>query len=438
MIACSPRSSVDCVCSISAREKIASAARVAKFRTHVHQFNLWQWPPVHPLVHPQQRVPSALRIRPALHAWRCRPQHHRNPQQFGPHHRHIPAMVARRLLLLVAAVVFLIHNDQAQCWQRRKHRAARAHHHPCLAAPNPVPLLGPFIRRQLRVQQRNLTAKRCMHLARHRRCKANLRHQQQRRLPMFNVCRIAATYTAVLPLPVTPYSSCGVKPPASITFLIACRAVVCAVFNVCSWAFFLPCTCRPPIRNASGTSSNNTRPTLYQRRQRAVRHGCLHQFAALVHSSAIPQLRAQFGKPQHAPSGDQLLHHTHLIRIQLGQSNILHQSRHLLQAPGIPVDCLRFAHQPALSHHAFQQSLVRSSRTAQRGHLHRRTTLQRIQHRIFAVLIFRTQLRSPRAPLRRTLMQHSSSLLAMRYSSVRLISAVSGSMPRSTSPKGAM
>ena len=91
-------------------------------------------------------------------------------------------MIARRLLLLVAPIVFFIHEDQTKVRQRCKDRRPRPHHNASLSSPYPMPLLRALIRRQLRMQQRHLIAKRGHKLARHRRSQPDLRNQQQCRL----------------------------------------------------------------------------------------------------------------------------------------------------------------------------------------------------------------------------------------------------------------
>ncbi len=203
--------------------------------------------------------------------------------------------------------MLLIDQNQSQIRHRRKHRRPRPNHHPRLTPPNPMPLLGPLIRRQLRVQQRHLSPKRRHHLRRGPRRQPNLRNQQQRTLPAASARCIAATYTAVFPLPVIPYSRCGLKPPFSIAATIVPSASVCASFSTCSCANFFPSCCRPGHMKRLRCLLQPHQPPPHQRPQRGLRN------SPRPHPS--PQLPHQLPPP----TTSQLRHHRQLILIQLRQ-----------------------------------------------------------------------------------------------------------------------
>jgi hypothetical protein len=48
--------------------------------------------------------------------------------------------------------VLLVHDDQAERWQRREHRRARADHHVERAAPRQLPVAPPLAHREVRMQ----------------------------------------------------------------------------------------------------------------------------------------------------------------------------------------------------------------------------------------------------------------------------------------------
>ena len=59
----------------------------------------------------------------------------------GAHDRDIARVITRRFLLFVGGLVFFIDHDQAEIFQRRENRAARADHDPRPAGMNLVPFI---------------------------------------------------------------------------------------------------------------------------------------------------------------------------------------------------------------------------------------------------------------------------------------------------------
>ena len=59
-------------------------------------------------------------------------------------HRHVASVVDDAVLLLERGLVLLIHHDQSQSLDRRKHRRPRPHNNPRVPAPHPPPLARPF------------------------------------------------------------------------------------------------------------------------------------------------------------------------------------------------------------------------------------------------------------------------------------------------------
>ena len=122
----------------------AIVGKTLAFLGKIHHFHVGKPKPRRSLAqHVECACPAFGGVEPALEARRRAPHHDRALRELRAPDRHVAAVVARHLVLLVAAVVFLIHHHQAELpvWDRREHRAARAHHQSHLPAGHHVPLL---------------------------------------------------------------------------------------------------------------------------------------------------------------------------------------------------------------------------------------------------------------------------------------------------------
>ena len=66
------------------------------------------------------------------------------PFHLAAHDGDVARVVARRFLLFVSVLVFLVHDDEAERFDRRKNRRARADDDARAALPNLVPFIVPF------------------------------------------------------------------------------------------------------------------------------------------------------------------------------------------------------------------------------------------------------------------------------------------------------
>src|SRR5579859_6560917 len=64
----------------------------------------------------------------------------------------VTSIVSRRFFLLVARFLLFVHDDEAEIFERRKNRGARAHNHASLTAANAPPFAGAFDIREAAVQ----------------------------------------------------------------------------------------------------------------------------------------------------------------------------------------------------------------------------------------------------------------------------------------------
>ena len=97
------------------------------------------------------------------------------------HDGDIAPVVARRFFLLVAGLLLLVHDDQADIFERRKNGRARAHHDARFAAAHAPPFAGALRDRQPAVQHGDAFAKPRAAQAAHPERERDLRHQHERR-----------------------------------------------------------------------------------------------------------------------------------------------------------------------------------------------------------------------------------------------------------------
>ncbi len=125
----------------------------------------------------QQIVLSLLRVVKRLHRGRGRAQ--QQPRALGGAavFCHIPGVITGCVFRLIGPLLLLIHDDEAQVLQRRKHRRPGAQHDMGLAPPQPLELIVALRHPQTAVQQRYLAAEvggeACHHLGR----QSDLRYQ---------------------------------------------------------------------------------------------------------------------------------------------------------------------------------------------------------------------------------------------------------------------
>ena len=86
---------------------------------------------------------------------RGRAEHDDGIFHLAAHDGHVARVIARRFLLFVSVLVLLVHDDEAERFDRRKNRRARADDDARPALPDLVPLVVPFARAQMRMQHRD-------------------------------------------------------------------------------------------------------------------------------------------------------------------------------------------------------------------------------------------------------------------------------------------
>ena len=102
--------------------------------------------------HGQPHVLALEGVGVGLDGRRGRAEEHGAPLEASPHHRHVPAVIARALVLLVGPVVLLVHHDHPEVGHGGEDCRARSHRDPGLALPDPPPLVVALARRELAVE----------------------------------------------------------------------------------------------------------------------------------------------------------------------------------------------------------------------------------------------------------------------------------------------
>ena len=86
---------------------------------------------------------------------RGRAEHDGGAFHLAAHDGHVARVIARRFLLLVGVLVFLVHDDEAERFDRRKNRRARADDDARAALANLVPFIVAFAGGKMRMQHRD-------------------------------------------------------------------------------------------------------------------------------------------------------------------------------------------------------------------------------------------------------------------------------------------
>ena len=94
----------------------------------------------------------------------------------------VAAVVARRFFLLVARLLLFVDDDQAEIFERRENRRARADHDARFAVAHAPPFARALDIRQAAVQHRDAFAETRAHQAAHPQRERDFRHEDDRRL----------------------------------------------------------------------------------------------------------------------------------------------------------------------------------------------------------------------------------------------------------------
>ena len=141
---------------------------------------------IDPVVQADEPVFSSLGIVPALEARGRAAEEHGRLLAVAAQDGHVAGMVARCLVLLIGILVLLVHDDDAQVFERRKNRAARADDDPRGPAVDLVPFVVALAVGEVAVQDRNffLHVREAGFEAFHRlRGQCDFRHQHERGAP---------------------------------------------------------------------------------------------------------------------------------------------------------------------------------------------------------------------------------------------------------------
>jgi hypothetical protein len=155
-------------------------------------------------------------------------QGHRRTGQLPPVEGHVPGLVGEAPFVLVGRVVFLVHHDEAEARQGRKHRGAGPHRHLGLPRGQAPPLIQALAVGQAAVQQGHPPPEAPAELHGHRVGEGDFGEQHQHLAPWARASWAAARYTSVLPLAVTPWSRKGANCPSLMPWARARAASSCS------------------------------------------------------------------------------------------------------------------------------------------------------------------------------------------------------------------
>ncbi len=129
--------------SFNCGEKTA-ALFLVRGLAHIHDADVRHFLVVHALGQFEQREVAAFAVVKTFERRRGRAEHDDGMFHLAAHDRDIARVIARRFLLLVSVLVFLVHDDEAERFDRRKNRRARADDDARPALPDFVPFVVPF------------------------------------------------------------------------------------------------------------------------------------------------------------------------------------------------------------------------------------------------------------------------------------------------------
>ena len=136
----------------------AARCCAAKFFAQVHDSYFRERPVFDARRQLKQLIFSRARVVKAFERRRRRAEQRHRAFELRAIHGDIAAVIARRFLLLVARLLLLVHDDQAEIFERRENRGARSHHHARLAVPHAPPFARALDFRQAAVQHRDARA----------------------------------------------------------------------------------------------------------------------------------------------------------------------------------------------------------------------------------------------------------------------------------------
>ena len=152
---CSFCSSRWAIASLSCGEKMGTAFARAHGLAHVHDAHDGHLLVVHALGQFEQRVFALAAVVIAFQRRRGRAEHDHGAFHLAAHDGHVARVVARRLLLLVGVLVLLVHDDEAERFDRRKDGRARADDNARAALADLVPFVVALAGGQMAVQHRH-------------------------------------------------------------------------------------------------------------------------------------------------------------------------------------------------------------------------------------------------------------------------------------------
>ena len=141
--------------SLSCGEKIGDALFLVRGLPHVHDADVRHFLVVHALRQFEQRVFALFAVVIAFERRRGRAEHDDGVFHLAAHDGHVARVVARRLLLLVSVLVLLVHDDEAERFDRRENRRARADDDAGAALADFVPFIVAFAGGKVRMQNRD-------------------------------------------------------------------------------------------------------------------------------------------------------------------------------------------------------------------------------------------------------------------------------------------
>ena len=165
-------------------QRLADGGQVSlpQLLTHIRQDHFGKLPAIIPLPQQGKMIVAVFGVPRRLYRGRGGAQYQVTTFCHGAVSGNIPGMVAGSPFRLIGTLLLLIHDNQAQIFQRRKYRRASPQYHCGLTLPDTLPLVVPFCHAKAAVQQRHLVSEISGEARHHLRCQGDLRYQDHDRL----------------------------------------------------------------------------------------------------------------------------------------------------------------------------------------------------------------------------------------------------------------
>ncbi len=155
-------------------------AGLLEFGTHVDEADFGQRTLLDAFAHLDALILPGLSVLPGFERRRGRAKNDGRLGEFGADHGDIAGVIAGHGLLLVTGVVLLVHDNQAQVFDRSKDGRASADHDAGFAFANAVPLLAALFGGESGVEQGDFGSEGVVQLGGHGGGEADFRNQQDR------------------------------------------------------------------------------------------------------------------------------------------------------------------------------------------------------------------------------------------------------------------